>query len=990
MAGEVSKATGMFSVEYDDSQVAQGIGKTAQIVDANTAKMDKAAAKAKASTDQLNSALQNLSKTKLDALAVSVERSNRRIAESNAKAAKSIDVLEKKAQIKERGAAATVEEISARQQLNIRREVGKRITTEVEEQEKRQTSIVRANEQIRVDTYRDGLVQRRRLQRQEEAEVKRTRQQFARNFGSFSDAFFGDLNRGIAARNMQQQAATQGIPLSQLWQQQMNAAIARSNATNANFFAMQGQPPLPPRRGGGGFFGGLGGRLLGAGGGGVAGSLIGGLASGFGIGLGGMAIARGVQGTVAAAELATAYDRQRIAAQNLAGSQAQLNDLLVAYNNASGGAVDSVTALANVTRLLGTGFAQSVPEVEKFVRATRGASIALGKPQEYIIQETQLALSNTSMKRLDQIGLGIEEVTTRIEDLRRANSGMTREMAFQEAVLGLLDQKYGALTKSAEGQATGIEKLRKEWHDAGLTFGQAAQGPVNQLANGFLMLMKAIQDANNALVQYRRTEREMGFRTADALGLSGLPGRFMSLIHPEFGPAPTRAQINARRILDNPGIFGWPSGAPRGDSGEGSGFRPLAPRGRPDEQLAAIRDAYDAIADLERSTARQRLSEIESYEEQRSNIIRNYGKSVVREEEDFARQRARSLRDYERAIVDVMRDAQRRDADLQEDLDKRLADIREDGAERVQEIEEKYQKNREKAEKDHRDRLLKAAGQLDAIAVLEERKRWNRENEEREEAHDEALDEVRKSQEKQTEEALEAHRERLEDAREADARRLEDMRVARERQLADEDEDRRIRLERQAEDHADQLAELDRQHALRLAQIEQQAAEERAALQDALMKDLAEVGIYIAGYEKLMKERDKLMEQWLENFLDLMELKLRDEREKIARQRPPFVEREHFSPTNPNPVLPMIPGFAQGGPVLKTGIAKVHAGEYVLPADMVARHSVAAIGGATSNYSNSRSITIAPGAIAITTTPGMEWMVGDIVEQKVIELLERA
>lgn len=730
--------------------------------------------------------------------------------------------------------------------------------------------------------------------------------------------------------------------------EQQVAAADRFRARNPNFANMRGGA------GGGGIFGGIGRRLAGMGGGGVAGSLVGGLVGGFGLGLGGYAAANAVRGVTEAVATATAYERQRVASANLAGSQEKLNALMDAYTKASGGAVDKVTTLNNVTRLLATGYAETVPEVERFVRATRGASIALGKPQDYVIQETQLAISNTSIKRLDQIGLGIEEVQTRIKELRATNSDWNREMAFQESVLSLMEQKYGKLTQTVEGQATEVELLAKNWRDLGLAMGQASKGPVNQASGWLNDLMSNVTNTLNQR-QAEARQRELAYQLdltaklsgADRLGdYSGMAGFMIS----------QGARDTARRA----GIRGRPSSV--NDSR------------LPDEEILTVRrNAYDALLDLERRTGQQRLQMVEDYELQRNNLISNFNKQNLREEQDFARQRARALEDYERNVLDIMRDAQERERGWQEDLDERTAEIHADGNERIAEIEEDFQKDREKSEKDHRDRMLKAAGQLDAIAVLEERKRWKKENEEKEEGHKEALEDARDAMQEQIDDAVKAHNKRLEDARDADEKRLRDMAADRERSLARENEDRAIQKERAIEDHNDQLDEMARLHGLRMEQLARESEEEKKAIEERMVADLDALNVYIEGYKTQMLERDKMIDQWFDSVIERLEKEIAEKGNSTYRYDPA--------------TGPQIPdSYATGGAVRRTGPAMLHAGEYVLNHDMLASGFSPTVG---NNQYNNRSITIQSGAISVQTTPGMEYLVGELLEEQLAEILEK-
>lgn len=226
---------------------------------------------------------------------------------------------------------------------------------------------------------------------------------------------------------------------------------------------------IMPRLAGGASTAGL---LRGATGSGTGSSTLDRLAGGVVGGLTGYLSVQGIQQlgqTVLALDReATAYGRVKQAAVELAGSQEQLTGLLRAYEEASGGAIDKATALADVTRLQAVGFADSAAELTRFVTAARGASIATGSPVEYLQGQLQLAIANQSMDRLDQIGLGAAEVTGEMERLMAANQGMTREAAYQEAVLGRLIAKYGELATSGAGLASGQELATTALRDARL------------------------------------------------------------------------------------------------------------------------------------------------------------------------------------------------------------------------------------------------------------------------------------------------------------------------------------------------------------------------------------------------------------------------------------------------------------------------------------------------------------------------------------------
>lgn len=956
--------TGRIGIELDNTKAAEGAKKLEKVIADMEKKVDQQLAGIEKGVQQIGTALDTTSKK--------AKTAGDQLASASKKAGSGVLT-----QVAQQSRQLTVE-ADKRITLQKRKEGDIEVVQERGKQQ-RLTDNMRIGGKQRLDLFRTQQRELNRIQREADRQAEFSAKQASPWYSLGWQAKAGkvpasqlltqQLNQSLAASNLQymmgQQAIQQmrtgaGLSPSQTWQQQMNQAVARSNAANAAFFAQQqGGGGAAAGGGRGGFWRGGGWqRIIGGGAGGFAAGVLGGL----GVGVGGYAVARAGTAVIEASKTAVAYERQSVAAVKLAGSQERLNALIDKYVEASGGAVDKSFALEKVTRLLATGFASSEKDIERFVRATRGASIALTKPQEYVIQETQLAISNTSVKRLDQIGLGIKEVQERIADLRAENKSWTREVAFQQAVLGLMEEKYGALTETVEGQKTGVERLTASWSNFMLALGQGAKGPVNAMSRALSALLDLMSDANPSegrkatlreIESQKRTVQIANDRFADALRLPEIWGALTGR---------TGLQVRAQRAL-NEGTFRRSQSSGYIGGPEDYGIAPERPRFRED-QMDVLSRYYNEFNKLEREYATSRLNQIRQYEEQRADIIRNYSKQVAREEEDFQRQRARSQRDYERSIVDLMRDAAERDAELLDDYNDRLEDMQEDHAKRVEDIEENYREDRERAEKEHRDRLLSAAGQLDAIAVLEERKRWKRENEEREKGHKKALEDQRENLQKQIDEAKEAYEERLEDARKADARRLEDMAADRARQLADEEEDRAIRNARAAEDYQDQLDELDRQHQLTLQRLADEAEDNRQALADAMAADLAEVDIYVEGYLEKMAKRDKAIEEWFDKMIGKMEDVI--EQEQKPAGPPPFA-------------WPKITGFQSGGPVPFTGLAMLHAGEYVLPAS-------ASVSNSSASYNN-RNVVFESGAIQVQTVPGSEYMVADLVEERLVALL---
>jgi hypothetical protein len=573
-----------------------------------------------------------------------------------------------------------------------------------------------------------------------------------------------------------------------------------------------------------------------------------GLAGAFGISFGVQGVVQLVKMAISASETATAFRRQEVAARSLAGSQQQLNYLLAAYEKASGGAIDKATELANVTDLLAQGFAGTAEQVTQFVEGVRGASIAMGKSQEYIQQYVQLAIANQSTKRLNEIGLGIAEVENRITSLRSANAGMTQGAAFQAAVLGLLNEKYGALAKSTEGQKTGMEKAAASGKNLALTFGEIVGPTLNAVGEDFNRTLTRWNDGLTAFTE-----------------LAKMAANAVQGIHPATA-----------------GVPAWMTGVSKAASG------PLG-EDHSQEIRATKLDWAKGIQDLNNNTNEQLLQQNQDYQRQRSDSERSYQESTLRAAEDFALTRQREEQDMVDSISRIHRDSAHREereaADLargigqaEADSAERVAKDKKDATDRLAELDTSYEKARVKRAKDLNDKLMDAAGNLDAKQVYELQRDAARQEEEAKSAHDdqrdklqkqlqERLDDESKSLDKSIRQQKDAYNRQLEDGRAADAQRITDMQTDFDKRKTQEDTDYGIRLTRAQTDHNDQLTEMERAQGLRITQIQTHAAQERTQLDTEHESALIKLGVHnqdwIDAETKLNNAALKLLEPLL-------------------------------------------------------------------------------------------------------------------------------
>lgn len=399
------------------------------------------------------------------------------------------------------------------------------------------------------------------------------------------------------------------------------------------------------------------------------------------------------------------------------------------------------------------------------------------------------------------------------------------------------------------------------------------------------------------------------------------------------------------------------------------------------QRKAAQVDFYMDLQNIEKSANAARIAETASYEKQRAQTITQYALANTREEEDFQRSRFRAAQNLAKSILRVGSEAAEREAELISDRDKRIAKIRAESNEKIAEQEADFQKERLRRERDHRDTLLDAAARLDAAAVFEEQKRFSRESKDADEDHKEKQTKERKQAQERIDQEKEAAQERLDDARKADAKRIEDMKAAFEEQKTIEDEDRGIRKTRQKEDYDRQLVEMKAAHDERIAQINRQEGEERTAREEAFVQKMHDLGIENEAYDKLLAVRERLAVDAAMRFLDAIE-----KRYKAAVDAR---NREEQSRQGGGALGPYRPEYASGGFVRRTEQALVHRGEYVMTAreTAVAMQSGGFPGGMGAN--NSRSITVAPGAIVVHAAPGMdEAALAALVRREFVATLE--
>lgn len=383
------------------------------------------------------------------------------------------------------------------------------------------------------------------------------------------------------------------------------------------------------------------------------------------------------------------------------------------------------------------------------------------------------------------------------------------------------------------------------------------------------------------------------------------------------------------------------------------------------ERNKIISDWARSTNQIEADAAQQRLQATQQYESQRSQTIAQYELGIVRETEDAARSQARAAAQLAKQIADVRDDAARREAAQIADYSDRIADLRGNANKRLAKMEEDYAEDREKAERDHRDRLMSAAARLDAVGVFEEQKRFKTQQNDAKDAFDERLATEKTNLQERLDEERRGHEERLQESRIADARRIADMQESFAEQQRLQEEDRSIASRRRAEDHAAQLAQMAQAQAERMAQISTQAAREKAALDESFLQQLNAAGLHNANWLRIQQERQRQSLDLFNQWFDKLEERFKTQGPKTKQ------EAGEAWPKS----------FADGGWVQRSGYAQVHAGELILNRGQ----QMAMAGGM------SKSVNINEGAIVVYGAPGMnEATLASEVRRQLVSLLDEA
>lgn len=211
---------------------------------------------------------------------------------------------------------------------------------------------------------------------------------------------------------------------------------------------------------------------------------------------------------MALAQLGAQSERVEFRFKKFAGTIGSSEELLVAFNKGSAGAVDQMTAMNSAALLVQQGLVTNNAEMEKTVEmATRLGDQTLGATHR--LEFFSQLLKNQSIRLLDNFGISSGRVRTRIKELQEATAGLSREEAFRIATFEEGQKALDVLGEQVEDNALQFERATAKMQDMRVEMGQRLvpagaklMEVVSGLDNVTLMLITTLTGAVGIMAKF--------------------------------------------------------------------------------------------------------------------------------------------------------------------------------------------------------------------------------------------------------------------------------------------------------------------------------------------------------------------------------------------------------------------------------------------------------------------------------------------------------
>lgn len=181
----------------------------------------------------------------------------------------------------------------------------------------------------------------------------------------------------------------------------------------------------------------------------------------------------------------------------LAGSSQEAERTLRAIRTETDGTVDKMTAMASASKLMTLGLADSADSAAKLI----GMATKLGDQTattQQRIDDFGALLANQSIPRLDNFGISSAKVRERIRELQAEIPGLSREVAFNQAVMEQGAVAMERLGDASDNQAASLARAEAIWNDAKVALGSWVADVLVPAIDGAVALANEQQNLNDA------------------------------------------------------------------------------------------------------------------------------------------------------------------------------------------------------------------------------------------------------------------------------------------------------------------------------------------------------------------------------------------------------------------------------------------------------------------------------------------------------------
>lgn len=329
------------------------------------------------------------------------------------------------------------------------------------------------------------------------------------------------------------------------------------------------------------------------------------------------------------------------------------------------------------------------------------------------------------------------------------------------------------------------------------------------------------------------------------------------------------------------------------------------------ERLEIISDYGKRMADAERQYAQERTQAIADFAKESRRILADFNRETAQLLEDFQTESARAYSDYQKARADLISSYQKEEQEASADFHKDMAEAHEDYLERLEEIE-----------RSHEETVEDLVAKRDALGLVAERRRYNREKAEAQDDYNDRVKELRQSFKEERLARREAFEERLNELQqefaEEQARRQADFDI----QMARREEEFAIEQERRQQDFNQKLTELAAQHSQEMQELQNNFNDELKQLRSNHIRKLNELQ---AEYNDERKQRADNLRVQMQELLNI-ETEGYNSMRAAAQQ---YVNDLLAEANRLNGGTGTV-GTRQSGGYVSAGLWKLHDDEYVL------------------------------------------------------------